>query len=162
MADGASRRPCHRLPVELCQVGARGPEARQDVGGEEQVEAQTARAGSHQDSRSRRNSRSRSRDPRAPGRVFGFVHRAGAGDFRNRAAPGGERVIVGKLLILLVRGYQVGISPLLPASCRYYPTCSAYAVEAIERHGAARGGWLALRRIARCHPFRAGGFDPVP
>lgn len=71
-------------------------------------------------------------------------------------------MIVGKLLILLVRGYQVGISPLLPASCRYYPTCSAYAVEAIERHGAARGGWLALRRIARCHPFRAGGFDPVP
>jgi hypothetical protein len=71
-------------------------------------------------------------------------------------------VIVGKLLILLVRGYQVGISPLLPASCRYYPTCSAYAVEAIERHGAARGSWLALRRIARCHPFHAGGFDPVP
>ncbi|MDQ3516433.1 MAG: membrane protein insertion efficiency factor YidD [Gemmatimonadota bacterium] len=69
---------------------------------------------------------------------------------------------MGKLLILLVRGYQVGISPLLPASCRYYPTCSAYAVEAIERHGPARGGWLALRRIARCHPFRAGGFDPVP
>ncbi|MEX1186242.1 MAG: membrane protein insertion efficiency factor YidD [Gemmatimonadaceae bacterium] len=70
--------------------------------------------------------------------------------------------MVGKLLILLVRGYQVGISPLLPASCRYYPTCSAYAVEAIERHGAARGSWLALRRIARCHPFHAGGFDPVP
>jgi len=69
---------------------------------------------------------------------------------------------MGKLLILLVRGYQVGISPLLPASCRYYPTCSAYAVEAIERHGPARGGWLALRRIARCHPFRPGGFDPVP
>ncbi|MCR4338683.1 MAG: membrane protein insertion efficiency factor YidD [Gemmatimonadaceae bacterium] len=69
---------------------------------------------------------------------------------------------MGKLLILLVRGYQVGISPLLPASCRYYPTCSAYAVEAIERHGAARGSWLALRRIARCHPFHAGGFDPVP
>jgi len=69
---------------------------------------------------------------------------------------------MGKLLIFLVRGYQVGISPLLPASCRYYPTCSAYAVEAIERHGPARGGWLALRRIARCHPFRAGGFDPVP
>ncbi len=69
---------------------------------------------------------------------------------------------MGKLLILLVQGYQVGISPLLPASCRYYPTCSAYAVEAIERHGPARGGWLAIRRIARCHPFRAGGFDPVP
>jgi len=69
---------------------------------------------------------------------------------------------MGKLLIVLVRGYQVVISPLLPASCRYYPTCSAYAVEAIERHGAARGSWLALRRIARCHPFHAGGFDPVP
>ncbi len=69
---------------------------------------------------------------------------------------------MGKILILLVRAYQVGISPLLPASSRYYPTCSAYAVEAIERHGAARGGWLALRRIARCHPFRPGGVDPVP
>jgi putative membrane protein insertion efficiency factor len=69
---------------------------------------------------------------------------------------------LGTLLILLVRGYQVGISPLLPPSCRYYPTCSAYAIEAIERHGPARGGWLALRRILRCHPFRPGGPDPVP
>jgi putative membrane protein insertion efficiency factor len=65
-------------------------------------------------------------------------------------------------LVLLVRFYQVGLSPLLPPSCRYYPSCSAYAVEALERHGAVRGGWLALRRIARCHPFRPGGFDPVP
>jgi hypothetical protein len=56
----------------------------------------------------------------------------------------------------------VALSPLLPASCRYYPTCSHYAIEALEKHGALRGGWLALKRIARCHPFRPGGFDPVP
>ena len=65
-------------------------------------------------------------------------------------------------LILLVRAYQVALSPLLPASCRYYPSCSAYAIEALERHGALRGGWLTLRRLARCHPFRPGGYDPVP
>ena len=66
------------------------------------------------------------------------------------------------LLVLLVRGYQVALSPLLPSSCRYYPTCSHYAIEALEKHGALRGGWLALKRIGRCHPFRPGGFDPVP
>jgi uncharacterized protein len=65
-------------------------------------------------------------------------------------------------LVLLIRGYQVSISPLLPASCRYYPSCSAYAVEAIQKHGAVRGSWLAMKRIARCHPFRPGGYDPVP
>lgn len=65
-------------------------------------------------------------------------------------------------LIYAVRGYQLGISPLLPPSCRYFPSCSAYAVEALEKHGALRGSWLAARRILRCHPFRAGGFDPVP
>ena len=67
-----------------------------------------------------------------------------------------------QLFILTVRGYQVMLSPLLPAVCRYYPSCSAYAIEALERHGAWRGGWLALRRIGRCHPFRSGGYDPVP
>ena len=66
------------------------------------------------------------------------------------------------VLVLFVRAYQVGLSPLLPASCRYYPSCSAYAIQALERHGAWRGGWLALRRIGRCHPFRPGGYDPVP
>ena len=66
------------------------------------------------------------------------------------------------LLILGVRGYQVAIGPLLPPSCRYYPSCSVYAIEALERHGAMKGSWLAIRRILRCHPFHSGGFDPVP
>jgi len=66
------------------------------------------------------------------------------------------------VLIWLVRAYQVGLSPLLPPACRYYPSCSVYAIEAIEKHGAWRGSWLAARRIVRCHPFRPGGFDPVP
>jgi putative membrane protein insertion efficiency factor/ribonuclease P protein component len=66
------------------------------------------------------------------------------------------------LLILLVRGYQVTLSPMLPPSCRYMPSCSAYAIEALEKHGAVRGSWLAARRILRCHPFRPGGYDPVP
>ena len=66
------------------------------------------------------------------------------------------------VLVFFVRAYQVGLSPLLPASCRYYPSCSAYAIEALQKHGAARGSWLAARRILRCHPFRPGGYDPVP
>jgi putative membrane protein insertion efficiency factor len=66
------------------------------------------------------------------------------------------------ILILFVRAYQTVLSPLLPSSCRYYPSCSAYAIEALEKHGAMRGSLLAVRRILRCHPFRPGGFDPVP
>ena len=67
-----------------------------------------------------------------------------------------------RVLIAVVRAYQIMLSPLLPAACRYYPSCSAYAIEALERHGALRGAWLAVRRIGRCNPFRPGGFDPVP
>jgi hypothetical protein len=66
------------------------------------------------------------------------------------------------LLLALVRFYRAAISPFTPPSCRYTPTCSAYALEALERHGAARGGWLALRRILRCHPWGGHGYDPVP
>jgi len=65
-------------------------------------------------------------------------------------------------LVGLVRVYQRLVSPLLPPSCRFYPSCSAYAVTALERHGAAKGSWLAARRLARCHPFHPGGLDPVP
>jgi len=67
-----------------------------------------------------------------------------------------------RVAVALVRFYQGAISPHLPPSCRYYPTCSAYAIEAIERHGFLRGFLLALKRVLRCHPFCAGGYDPVP
>jgi uncharacterized protein len=66
------------------------------------------------------------------------------------------------LAVGAVRMYQLAISPLLPPSCRYLPTCSEYCVEAIERHGLLHGSWLAMKRIGRCHPFHAGGYDPVP
>jgi uncharacterized protein len=67
-----------------------------------------------------------------------------------------------RLLLALIRAYRYLLSPWWGGSCRFTPSCSSYAMEAIERHGAGRGGWLALRRIARCHPWCAGGFDPVP
>ena len=67
-----------------------------------------------------------------------------------------------KIFTLLIGFYQKVISPLTPPSCRFQPTCSAYAIEAIETHGVLRGGWLAVRRIARCHPWGGHGFDPVP
>jgi putative membrane protein insertion efficiency factor len=66
------------------------------------------------------------------------------------------------VLIALLRGYRAVISPLYGQVCRYHPTCSAYALEAVETHGALRGTWLAVRRVARCHPWAAGGLDPVP
>jgi len=67
-----------------------------------------------------------------------------------------------RLFIALIRAYQWLISPLLGPRCRFSPTCSEYAVTAITEYGALRGGWLALRRIGRCQPFNAGGWDPVP
>jgi putative membrane protein insertion efficiency factor len=69
---------------------------------------------------------------------------------------------VARALLAVIRFYRTAISPAFPPSCRYTPSCSAYAAEAIEVHGAGRGSWLALRRLLRCHPFHAGGHDPVP
>jgi putative membrane protein insertion efficiency factor len=67
-----------------------------------------------------------------------------------------------RLLLGLVRFYQYLISPLLGPRCRFHPSCSQYAVEALQQHGALRGSWLALRRLLRCHPWHPGGYDPVP
>ena len=66
------------------------------------------------------------------------------------------------LLLLLLRGYKRFLSPLLPPACRYEPTCSVYAMQAIERFGALMGAWMGIKRLARCHPFHPGGHDPVP
>lgn len=73
-----------------------------------------------------------------------------------------RRGLAARVLLVVIRVYRTAISPALPPSCRYTPSCSAYAVEAIEVHGAGRGSWLAVRRLLRCHPFHAGGHDPVP
>lgn len=70
--------------------------------------------------------------------------------------------MVARVLVALIRVYQRWLSPLKPPSCRYSPTCSQYAVEAVTRYGAVRGMWLAARRVARCHPLARGGYDPVP
>jgi putative membrane protein insertion efficiency factor len=67
-----------------------------------------------------------------------------------------------KLFFIFIKFYQYFISPLTGQNCRYYPTCSAYALEAIEKYGSLKGTTLAVKRILRCHPFHAGGFDPVP
>ena len=67
-----------------------------------------------------------------------------------------------RLLIALVKCYRKYISPMRPPCCRYVPTCSQYALEALEKYGALKGGWMALRRFLRCHPFHKGGYDPVP
>lgn len=67
-----------------------------------------------------------------------------------------------RLLMLLITGYRRFISPMIPPRCRFAPSCSAYALQAVAEHGAARGAWLAVCRVGRCHPFNPGGYDPVP
>jgi uncharacterized protein len=67
-----------------------------------------------------------------------------------------------RIFISVIRVYQVVISPIKPPSCRFYPTCSHYGLEAVQRFGALKGGWLTLKRILKCHPFHPGGIDPVP
>ena len=74
---------------------------------------------------------------------------------KNKSAPQ-------KVAITLIRGYQRFLSPILGSNCRFYPTCSCYAIEAIDRFGVIKGGWLASKRIVKCHPLNDGGEDPVP
>lgn len=73
-----------------------------------------------------------------------------------------SRSVGARTMLAVIGGYRNYLSPALPPSCRYTPSCSAYAAEAVGRYGALRGGWLALRRVLRCHPFHRGGHDPVP
>jgi uncharacterized protein len=87
--------------------------------------------------------------------------RNGADQSRVNPVPGGISAAA-KLLIVVIAGYRKVVSPLMAPRCRFYPSCSAYALEAIGVHGAGRGSWLAIRRLSRCHPFHAGGLDPVP
>jgi uncharacterized protein len=70
--------------------------------------------------------------------------------------------MIAKLLILLARGWQIGPSRILPSTCRFSPSCSAYAITALSRYGAIKGGWLAIKRLLRCHPWGGHGHDPVP
>lgn len=69
---------------------------------------------------------------------------------------------LGKVVILPIRGYQLFISPMLGPRCRFHPSCSQYAIEAVQTHGALKGLWLAVKRVLRCHPLNPGGYDPVP
>lgn len=85
-----------------------------------------------------------------------------SGLMEDRVAVERKRSVAMWLLRGPIRFYQLAISPMTPSVCRYYPSCSNYAIEAIDKYGALKGGWLAIRRILRCHPFRPGGFDPVP
>lgn len=70
--------------------------------------------------------------------------------------------MIARLMILVARGWQLGPSRVLPPSCRYHPSCSAYAIGAVQKYGAIKGGWLAIKRLLRCHPWGGSGFDPVP
>lgn len=70
--------------------------------------------------------------------------------------------LTAKIMLGLIRFYQYAVSPLIPPRCRYTPTCSQYALEAVKKYGALKGGWLVVKRIARCHPFGGSGHDPVP
>ena len=89
------------------------------------------------------------------------VRSEGPAGIARRAIAALRRALLA-LLLAPVRAYRYAISPLLPASCRYFPSCSEYAIDALERHGPLAGSWLAVARVCRCHPLNEGGIDPVP
>ena len=75
---------------------------------------------------------------------------------------GDKQLFIKKIAIIVLNGYKRVISPVLPRACRFHPTCSDYALQAIDKYGITQGGGMAVRRLLRCHPFHAGGYDPVP
>jgi putative membrane protein insertion efficiency factor len=91
-----------------------------------------------------------------------MTNRVWDSDVSGAAPPAHAPGAAARVLIALVTAYRYALSPMLGRHCRFHPSCSAYASEALQRHGAARGAWLAARRIARCHPWHPGGYDPVP
>ena len=93
----------------------------------------------------------------------GALRASGSGIGAPAERPGAEGVsVTSRVLLMLLRVYQTFFSALMPSACKFYPSCSRYAVEAVQLHGARRGSWLALRRLSRCHPFTRGGVDLVP
>jgi hypothetical protein len=90
------------------------------------------------------------------------TQRDGSRDVNRAANRAVSRGVSSGVICAAIRAYQLAISPLLGARCRYYPSCSQYALDAVGQHGSLRGSWLAIRRLARCHPFHSGGYDPVP
>jgi putative membrane protein insertion efficiency factor len=98
---------------------------------------------------------------RTRGRIFRIRGRSRTGA-ATRPQRGDASAVIRSALLFLLGAYKRVLSPLLPPACRFEPTCSIYAMNAISKYGAGRGGWLAVRRLLRCHPFHPGGFDPVP
>lgn len=145
--------------VETRPVGGGSSAFRQYSRGSEQAPTQTERAISQAPDAAAFADRSgyKAEDERLSRDIPRVGARTGAmAVFLRRISRGPQRVVM-----VLIRGYQVLASPF-PSPCRYYPSCSAYALEAVSRHGTIKGGWLGLRRILRCHPFKPGGIDPVP
>lgn len=145
--------------AETSPIGGGSSASRQFSSGPEQTEASDTR--DRAQGPPSHTSADRSRDQRA-GRglsvpVRGADRRVGAMvGLLQRISRWPQRVVM-----LVIRGYQLLASPF-PSPCRFYPSCSAYTLEAVGRHGALKGGWLGVKRILRCHPFHSGGIDPVP
>jgi putative membrane protein insertion efficiency factor len=89
-------------------------------------------------------------------------HSSASNAVSDEVVSGVSRTVPVRIALAVIRGYQLVVRPLLTGSCRYLPTCSEYAAEAILTHGALRGGWMGLKRVLRCHPFGGSGLDPVP